>query len=84
MYTGLMYLQNICTTNFSSSSSNVFFSIIACTQDKKQIVHFAAELGYVQILSEVLRAGHNGRAVMEVCTYIHNICRECIFTMNTC
>ena len=55
-----------------------FFSINSCTQDKKQIVHFAAELGYVQILTEVLLAGHNGRALMEVHTYVHNICRECI------
>ena len=64
----------------TSASSNVyFFSIYTFTQDKKQIVHFAAELGYVQILTEVLLAGHNGRAVMEVHTYVHNIIfRECI------
>ena len=52
----------------ASSSSKVLISINTCTQDKKQIVHFAAELGYVQILTEVLLAGHNGRAIMEVHT----------------
>jgi hypothetical protein len=33
-------------------------------KDKKQPVHFAAELGYVRMLKVLIKAGYNGRAVM--------------------